>query len=1253
MNNWYDFLAQSYNYYSQPDPTLDTKKMLKATLLVWWAGMAYASWANDDFSMDEFFSTPEQISASLKTQPLDIWEAFENWKKIINTASEKVEKLVVSIKPKSTERTDTKPIPEGLNQKQKAESQKTFENDWLQVSNTSSVQSVVSTPKFWVSYQKSWVSVKWKFFSSKIPDLYIWDKQIVFEVEKLWKQNKYYRYIFSENGNAWLAQNCTRYTALRIWYDISVRAWSGSKVASNLISNKFWQVVRWNFKRIKLDSFQQIEPWAIVSIKWEFDHVMVVESIDKKNQVIYTSGMNEGYIPQKNIDNWTYKSATHAWKISIQKFSFDELRSLNPVIAMPSKDAQLKWSQKTVLENFVQTGQQFGFFYPSENIEVSVSTNLAKNNSSEPNSLPKKTIFESQLPNLSYLPQNLALQVRSLGFEPYDIKKDLLNTQKLNDNLTWHVFILDSGHGWIDPGAVFDGKQQWKTIYLTEASANWRDTILMAKYIVSRGWNVYFTQVWPVRFDENNLNFFWNENKIKNLTLLATTPDYKTYYDFNLQDSDLNKQKEIDQRNAITLSVMKQNKTSPITFLSFHKDAYISDNRFSIEVERDDPSSIEFSNSLAKKINWNWIQPSVNLRYWQQQWVFSIWVLREPNQENDWYNMREILIESANLWKDVFDILSDSKTQEKINMIGDALVSSLKQTTASQVASISSLPQNFLEKKLSEQEYKNQQKFIGQKILDFAKSEFDPNDYEYGRPDKSRAQNDNSRVAQDLDWDWKKWLDHSSFVFFVLKKYWYDMWALAPINTTAYWSSWDFDTWVLWKNGQFSNYAINHFEIIKQDFQPWDLLLLENPDWSHHIAFVDHIKDWEITFYWMQLWWIGYENLSNQKIIAGFRIKLEKLNDNTKNYIAWASNISSVSQTNFSTSTQNYQNQNTPSQSSQSFEVQNISSENQIYQNILSGFKSSTSDEFYQNIFSDKNFLDSQDQAYWTNLQQQVLIKVLKQKNLDENSTKFLNSYFDQESKDQINKKVDRIVGLLSLESILSDYYLQFVQVMKQTDYGFWEDRQEYEKAINIVLEKICEKNNLEIRNHIKSQPEKKDVYFLIWSILYQPDELENTFKPEFEKLNIQKLDSQQNTNDSLSEAEISGSENLDAQVVSLNQPLDTSNSLSFDISFEEFSPLTQNFSQLDKSHLKYFDDISLRGLSNRKRIFLAVLESMKDSGKNISSLEDVIEYVKSTPLEPRKFLVLKIWNQGYVRFGNLKVDKNELLNMLDEIKNY
>ena len=815
MTNRYDSLAQAIDYYyDEPEKfgENETKKIIGTTLLIGSAWLAYASWANSTSNQSywilDIISSSEDIEKSMKkgevkkvvSTPVDY--SKDKFKDTTNRVWSFVENLKTTF---SIWHSTTLAQPQPLT-KEKIKNYIDLDSDenksntphdfWAKVPNLEN--TVVTSPKFWVKYTP-WkgVAIDGKLFASLAPSLYKGNRVIIFDVRNLEKNNNYYKYIFWP-GSAWYEENCTRYAGSRIWYNLNIRIWGWSQVASNLINNSQGQVERWKFFRIKMDELKKIQPGAIISTKWNwkttFDHVKLVEYVDYENEIVYTSGMNEWDI----YDYKTYKSATHSWKISLQKLTFSELRSERPIIAMPSVDAKLKWSSRTVLENFVESWKEYDLVNNSwSEIQVSVQTTpqqtspQVSSSVSNPNVVTPnitqtqntKKIFESQLPNLWNMSNRIFMEVKTLWYEPYDLKKDLLQTPRLNESLTWHVFILDSWHWGVDSGAVFDGSGEWKTVYLTEASTNWRDTVLMAKYLVARGAIVYFTQVLPVKFDENNINNFWNSENLKKLTNLATTADYNSSYYFGTDNTDIYKQLEINQRNETTFLAMKKHKFSPITFLSFHKDAFTQENRFSIEVEKYDPDSIKFANSVSEKIDWEWMSPRVSLRSWNKQWTFSIWVLRWPNEKNAGYNMREILIESANIWKDSSQLLSDSQTWAKINMIWDAIVSSLSQTSDSKVASIPALPQDYVRKNLSSEKYQQNQLLMGQKLLAFAKENFDPKEYEYGRPDRTIAANDPSRRGFDLDKDWKKWMDCSSFIFFTLEKFWYNLGENKPIDT--------------------------------------------------------------------------------------------------------------------------------------------------------------------------------------------------------------------------------------------------------------------------------------------------------------------------------------------------------------------------------------------------------------------------------------------------------------------------------------
>ena len=757
---------------------------------------------------------------------------------------------------------------------------------------------------------------------------------------------------------------------------------------------------------------------------------------------------------------------------------------------------------------------------------------------------------------------------------------------------------------------------------------------------------------------------------------MATTADYNSSYYFGTDNTYIYKQLEINQRNETTFLAMKKHKFSPITFLSFHKDAFTQENRFSIEVEKYDPDSIKFANSVSEKIDWEWMSPRVSLRSWNKQWTFSIWVLRWPNEKNAGYNMREILIESANIWKDSSQLLSDSQTWAKINMIWDAIVSSLSQTSDSKVASIPALPQDYVRKNLSSEKYQQNQLLMGQKLLAFAKENFDPKEYEYGRPDRTIAANDPSRRGFDLDKDWKKWMDCSSFIFFTLEKFWYNLGENKPIDTWAYWSPWDFDTGVLWKRESgFSDYAKNHFDIIQKDFQPWDMMLLENPDWSHHIAFVERIKDWEIMLYGMQTPGIGYMSLSNQTIIAAFRINLDKLSEWSKTFLVGENNISSQKNISVSSTLDSIPTNSSSQNSNETIQVSQTTNAQLAYQNILWKFKDYLQDSFYQQIFSNPEFLNSQDPEYWSDIQQKILLQNLKSQELTENERKFLNAYFPTQNISDTDKKINRVMVWLYLQEVFGEESEDFSAFMKENDYWFSvKDDVQYKKYLNNwILKLISKYPDLNyLKENIQDSPTKNSTWAMVLKNISQKnpeilDELKQdiqlttllnqvqpqpetknyfSFQPNRISTQVSNIDPNQVTQTTQSDtASDIWDSSTQTDVQDASQTLTQADeNLTFDQ--VELKQIISNFSLEDRIHFWYFEDLKTPKLKEKNIVLWAIIKEMQSKNRNIDWLDSIIKYVDE------RVWILKLI--GDVSFDNkIKVSKESLYKMLSQVQQY
>lgn len=140
---------------------------------------------------------------------------------------------------------------------------------------------------------------------------------------------------------------------------------------------------------------------------------------------------------------------------------------------------------------------------------------------------------------------------------------------------------------------------------------------------------------------------------------------------------------------------------------------------------------------------------------------------------------------------------------------------------------------------------------LGKKVLLAAKQNFSSKTHEYGRFDFSKVfrwnKTDQSRFNQDLDKDWKKWVDCSSLIYYSFQKCWINLWNV-----------WEFTTKKLfnWKN--ITSFAKQNFDIIsrawiQKKLKPWDILMMRNKDWYQHVMFFEkYTNQWKIVAFGSQ-----------------------------------------------------------------------------------------------------------------------------------------------------------------------------------------------------------------------------------------------------------------------------------------------------------------------------------------------------------------------------------------------------------------
>lgn len=135
-------------------------------------------------------------------------------------------------------------------------------------------------------------------------------------------------------------------------------------------------------------------------------------------------------------------------------------------------------------------------------------------------------------------------------------------------------------------------------------------------------------------------------------------------------------------------------------------------------------------------------------------------------------------------------------------------------------------------------------------FLNKSKKTFNSKTHEYWRFDMNFLikwnRTDWSRFNQDLDWDWKKWVDCSSLVYYSFLQMWIKLWDIK-----------DFSTFSLFNWKEFTNFAKQNFDIIpnlKNSFSVWDVIIFNDPkDWSQHVMiFEKYTPDWNIVAFWSQ-----------------------------------------------------------------------------------------------------------------------------------------------------------------------------------------------------------------------------------------------------------------------------------------------------------------------------------------------------------------------------------------------------------------
>ena len=138
-----------------------------------------------------------------------------------------------------------------------------------------------------------------------------------------------------------------------------------------------------------------------------------------------------------------------------------------------------------------------------------------------------------------------------------------------------------------------------------------------------------------------------------------------------------------------------------------------------------------------------------------------------------------------------------------------------------------------------------------EKILKVAKQNFSSKTHEYGRFDLRKIFRgnitDQSRFNQDLDKDWKKWVDCSSLIYYSFQKCGINLWNVLDFTTRKLFN---------WKN--FTNFAKQNFDIIsKPDIQkklkPWDIIMMKHKNWYQHVMlFEKYTNQWKIVAFGSQ-----------------------------------------------------------------------------------------------------------------------------------------------------------------------------------------------------------------------------------------------------------------------------------------------------------------------------------------------------------------------------------------------------------------